>query len=114
MVGSPRRPARGWSDSNGPTVGKERTHMRARIQPLRRPLVALVALAAAAALAAGCSSNQSGSGGSGSGGGGYGSSSPATTSGGQAGVAMVSTTSSKLGTILVDGSGKTLYLFEKD
>jgi predicted lipoprotein with Yx(FWY)xxD motif len=88
--------------------------MRARIQPLRRPMVALVALAAAAALAAGCSSNQSGSGGSGSGGGGYGSSSPATTSGGQAGAATISATSSMLGTILVDGSGKTLYLFEKD
>jgi predicted lipoprotein with Yx(FWY)xxD motif len=27
---------------------------------------------------------------------------------------MVSSTSSKLGTILVDGSGRTLYLFQKD
>jgi predicted lipoprotein with Yx(FWY)xxD motif len=29
-------------------------------------------------------------------------------------VATVAATSSKLGTILVDGSGRTLYLFEKD
>jgi predicted lipoprotein with Yx(FWY)xxD motif len=76
----------------------------------RRPLVALATLLTVGALAAGCGN----SGGSGSGSGGYGSSGPATTSGGQSGAATVATTTSKLGTILVDGSGRTLYLFEKD
>ena len=84
---------------------------------LRRPLVALVALAAVGVLAAGCGSNGSGSGGnsSGSGGGGiYGGGAPTSTSGGQSGVATVSAASTSLGMILVDGSGRTLYLFEKD
>jgi predicted lipoprotein with Yx(FWY)xxD motif len=78
----------------------------------RRPLLALVALAAAAALAAGCGSSGSGSGGSGSGGGGYGGAPSGTTT--PSGVATVAATSTSLGTILVDGSGRTLYLFEKD
>ena len=78
---------------------------------LRRPLVALVALATVGVLAAGCGSSNSGSG-SGSGGGVYGGSSAPTTA--PSGVAMVSATSTSLGTILVDGSGRTLYLFEKD
>ena len=79
---------------------------------LRRPLVALVALAAAGAIAAGCGSNNPSSGSSG--GGAYGS--PGTTSAGtgQSGVATVKTASSKVGTILVDANGRTLYLFEKD
>jgi predicted lipoprotein with Yx(FWY)xxD motif len=78
---------------------------------LRRPLVALTVLAAAGALAAGCGNgNGSSSGGSG----GYGSSSPTSSPAGQSGVATVSATSTNLGTILVDGSGRTLYLFEKD
>jgi predicted lipoprotein with Yx(FWY)xxD motif len=77
----------------------------------RRPLLALVALAAAAALAAGCSS--SGSSGSGSGSGGYGGTAPSGTTT-PSGVATVAATSSMLGTILVDGRGRTLYLFEKD
>jgi predicted lipoprotein with Yx(FWY)xxD motif len=82
---------------------------------LRRPLVALVALAAAGAIAAGCSSNNSGSGSSGSSGGGvYGSPGTSTAGNGQSGVAMVKTASSKVGTILVDANGRTLYLFEKD
>ena len=85
---------------------------------VRRPLVALVVLAAAGALAAGCgSSNGSGSGGSGSGGygsGGYGSGGAAPTGNPPSGVATIAGTSSKLGMILVDGSGRTLYLFEKD
>jgi predicted lipoprotein with Yx(FWY)xxD motif len=72
----------------------------------RRPLVALVALAAAGALAAGCG-NSSGSGGYGSGG-------AAPTSNPPSDVATVTTASTKLGMILVDGSGRTLYLFEKD
>jgi predicted lipoprotein with Yx(FWY)xxD motif len=75
--------------------------------------MALVVLAAAGALAAGCgSSNGSGSGGSGSGG--YGSGGAAPTSNPPSGVATIAATSSKLGMILVDGSGRTLYLFEKD
>jgi predicted lipoprotein with Yx(FWY)xxD motif len=77
---------------------------------LRRPLVALVALAAVGVLAAGCGSNGSGSGGMG----GYGSSGTAPASGGASSVATVSATGTSLGMILVDGSGRTLYLFEKD
>jgi predicted lipoprotein with Yx(FWY)xxD motif len=81
---------------------------------MRRPLVALTALAAAGAIAAGCGSNNSSSGGSSSGGGGiYGSGGTSPTSG-QSGVATVSTASGKLGSILVDGKGRTLYLFQKD
>jgi predicted lipoprotein with Yx(FWY)xxD motif len=79
----------------------------------RRPLVALATLLTVGVLVAGCGSNNSGTGGSGSGGG-YGSSGPASTSGGQSGVATVAATSTNLGMILVDGSGRTLYLFEKD
>jgi predicted lipoprotein with Yx(FWY)xxD motif len=77
---------------------------------LRRPLVALVALAAVGVLAAGCGSNGSGSGGVG----GYGSSGTTPASGGAPSVATVSATSTNLGMILVDGGGRTLYLFEKD
>lgn len=76
---------------------------------LRRPLMALVALAAVGVLAAGCGSN-----GSGSSSGGYGSSGTTPASGGASGVATVSATSTSLGMVLVDGSGRTLYLFEKD
>jgi predicted lipoprotein with Yx(FWY)xxD motif len=72
---------------------------------LRRPLLALVALVAVGALAAGCGSNGSGSGG-------YGGSAPSTA--GSSGVATVAAASSKLGMVLVDASGRTLYLFEKD
>lgn len=81
----------------------------------RRSLMALLALAAAAVLAAGCGSSSSGSGGSGSGGGGiYGGGGPTSTSGGQSGMATVAAASTRLGMILVDGSGRTLYLFAKD
>jgi predicted lipoprotein with Yx(FWY)xxD motif len=74
---------------------------------LRRPLAALAALVAVGALAAGCGSS--------SGGGGiYGGGGPASTGGGPAGVATVTASSTKLGMVLVDGSGRTLYLFEKD
>jgi predicted lipoprotein with Yx(FWY)xxD motif len=79
---------------------------------LRRPLMALVALATVGVLAAGCGSSNSGSGGSGSGGGLYGGSSAPTTA--PSGVATVSATSTSLGMVLVDGGGRTLYLFEKD
>jgi predicted lipoprotein with Yx(FWY)xxD motif len=71
----------------------------------------LLALAALALVAAGCGSNNN-SGGSNSGGGAYGGASP--TTGGQATAATVSTSTSKLGQILVDGGGRTLYLFQKD
>jgi predicted lipoprotein with Yx(FWY)xxD motif len=83
---------------------------------MRRPVVGLLALAAAGAIAAGCSSGSSGSGGSSSGGGGgiYGGGGSSPTSGGQASQATVSATSTKLGSILVDGKGRTLYLFQKD
>jgi predicted lipoprotein with Yx(FWY)xxD motif len=82
---------------------------------MRRPMVTLVAVAAAVAIVAGCGSNNSGSGSSGSSGGGaYGSGGTSGASNGQSGVATVKTASSSLGTILVDGSGRTLYLFEKD
>jgi predicted lipoprotein with Yx(FWY)xxD motif len=73
---------------------------------LRRPLLALAALAAAGALAAGC--------GSGSSSGGYGGGGTAPTSNPPSGVATVTAASSKVGTVLVDASGRTLYLFEKD
>ena len=73
---------------------------------LRRPLVALAALSVAGVLAAACGGNGSGGGGIYGGGG-----SPTSA---QSGVATVTATSTKLGTILVDGSGRTLYLFEKD
>ena len=78
---------------------------------LRRPLVALVALAAVGVLAAGCGSNGSGSG---SGSGGYGSSGTAAPASGASSVATVAASSTMLGMILVDGSGRTLYLFAKD
>jgi len=77
----------------------------------RRPLVALVALAAAAALAAGCGGGGNNNSNSGGGGGAYGGGGAPSTS---SGPATVSTSSTKLGTILVDGSGRTLYLFQKD
>ena len=82
----------------------------------RRPLVAFAVLLTVGVLAAGCGSSNSGTGGSGPGGGGYGygSGGPTSTGGGQSGAATVATATSKLGTILVDGSGRTLYLFEKD
>jgi predicted lipoprotein with Yx(FWY)xxD motif len=74
---------------------------------LRRPLVALVALVAVGALAAGCGSNGSGSGG-------YGGGASAPSTAGSSGVATVAAASSKLGMVLVDGGGRTLYLFKKD
>jgi predicted lipoprotein with Yx(FWY)xxD motif len=71
---------------------------------MRRVVVALIALAAVGAIAAGCGSNDSGSGGGGGGG------APSTSGA----AATVAATSSKVGTILVDGNGRTLYLFQKD
>ena len=91
--------------------GTNRTAPR-RSGPRRRPLVALVALAAVGVLAAGCGSNGSGAGSGGMGG--YGSSGTAPAGGGASSVATVSATSTSLGMILVDGGGRTLYLFAKD
>jgi predicted lipoprotein with Yx(FWY)xxD motif len=70
-------------------------------------VVACTVLATAGTLAAGCGGGTSGSGGTASGG-----ASPVL--GGSSGPATVTTATSKLGTILVDGGGRTLYLFEKD
>jgi predicted lipoprotein with Yx(FWY)xxD motif len=84
-----------------------------RLRFMRRPLVLLTALVTAGALAAGCGGNNSSSGGSSSGGGGYGGGS-GTTSGGRSNASTVAATNTRLGTILVDGSGRTLYLFERD
>ena len=74
---------------------------------LRRALVMLAALVVPAMLAAACGGNSSGGGGIYGGGG----SSPTTA---QSGMTTVTATSTPLGTILVDGSRRTLYLFEKD
>jgi predicted lipoprotein with Yx(FWY)xxD motif len=103
-----------WFVTKGST-GPPTSRSRPRRFGIRRPLVVLTALAAAGAIAAGCGSNNSGSGGSSSGGGGgiYGGGGSSPTSG-QSGPATVSTASSKAGTLLVDGNGRTLYLFEKD
>jgi predicted lipoprotein with Yx(FWY)xxD motif len=68
----------------------------------RRPFGALTGLAAAVLLAAGCGGDKPGSGGGGSDG-----ASPSEP-------AMVMTADTKLGKILVDSGGRTLYLFEKD
>ncbi len=73
----------------------------------RRALVTLAALAVAGGLAAACGGNGSGGGGL------YGGGAPASTSA-PTGVATVTAASTNLGMILVDGSGRTLYLFEKD
>jgi predicted lipoprotein with Yx(FWY)xxD motif len=80
-----------------------------RPRSLRRAPVTLAALAVAGVLAAACGGNGSGSGGGGI----YGGGGPASTSG-PTSVATVTAASTKLGMILVDGSGRTLYLFEKD
>ena len=101
------QPADPQSGALGPPDSRSRP---SKVGVLRRPLLALVALAAVGALAAGCG-NGSGSGGYGSGGSGA-TSGPVDTT--PSGVAMVTAASSKLGMVLVDGSGRTLYLFEKD
>jgi predicted lipoprotein with Yx(FWY)xxD motif len=103
------QPADPPSGAPGPPGPQSRPR---RLGFVPRPLLALVALAAVGALAAGCDGNGSGSGGSSSGG--YGSGGAAPVGSGPSGVATVATASSKLGMVLVDGSGRTLYLFEKD
>lgn len=95
---------------------------------MRRTIPLVAALAAAALVAAGCgsssdnsSSTTSGAASSGAAtGGGYGyggmTTTPKTTTsgGGATAAATVKTASTPLGTVLVDGSGRTLYLFERD
>jgi predicted lipoprotein with Yx(FWY)xxD motif len=108
----PEEPAGQPANPPGQAVGPPGSRSRrGRSGPRRRPLVALTVLAVVGVLAAGCG-RSSGSAGSGSGG--YGSTGTTSSPTGQSGVATVAATSSKLGTILVDGSGRTLYLFEKD
>jgi predicted lipoprotein with Yx(FWY)xxD motif len=99
--------------------GLHRIGRSQRAGPRARPgwLLGLAALTLVALVAAGCgsSNNDSGgssSGGGGGGGGGYGGGGAPTT--GAAATATVSTSNTKLGQILVDGSGRTLYLFQKD
>jgi predicted lipoprotein with Yx(FWY)xxD motif len=74
-------------------------------RPAARALIGLVALVALVLVVAGC-----GGGGSS---GAYGASSPASTPT-KSGDASVKLASSKLGRILVDAQGRTLYLFEAD
>src|SRR6266700_3862952 len=124
------KPGEPAGQSAGPRRGSsERPESPVRPRRLgskHHPLVALIALAAVGALAAACASNNAGSGGSSpgatssggsssggssSGGGAYGGG-PASTS--PTGSATVTATSTKLGSILVDGKGRTLYLFQKD
>jgi predicted lipoprotein with Yx(FWY)xxD motif len=107
-AGQPAKPPRGARGSPGSRLRPRWWGQR------RRPLVALAVLTVVGMVAAGCGGGSSGSGGSGSGGGGYGYGGPAPSSGGPSGAATVAAASTKLGTILVDGSGRTLYLFAKD
>jgi len=73
-----------------------------------RLIPAAAALAALGLIAAGCGSSNSS-------GGAYGGGSKTTsTAAAASGAATVSTAKNKLGTILVDNKGKTLYLFQKD
>ncbi|MBB4660905.1 COG4315 family predicted lipoprotein [Conexibacter arvalis] len=100
---------------------------------MRRLIILAAALAAAALIAAGCgSSGGSSTGGSTTGGGSSGAGTSSAASGGgsygyggamtqstttrpaSGGAAVVKTASTPLGTILVDGGGRTLYLFERD
>lgn len=94
----------------------ERTIVRVRFVrgSTRRPLAALAVVAAAATLAAACDNSSGSSSSSGSGVYGSGGSSSASPPAGTSGAASVAVTKGNLGSILVDGSGRTLYLFEKD
>jgi predicted lipoprotein with Yx(FWY)xxD motif len=83
---------------------------------MKRSITALAAAAAAVALAAlvaGCGGSSGTSASGGSNGYGYGNSS-ATVARSGAGVARIAAASSSLGRILVNGQGRTVYLFQKD
>lgn len=80
---------------------------------MRLGTTAVLAALSAAAIAAGCGSSSDSSGSSSSGGG-YGGGSSPTTAAVSSGAATVKTASGKLGTYLVDGQGRTLYLWEAD
>ncbi|GAA1818088.1 hypothetical protein [Actinomadura chokoriensis] len=80
---------------------------------MRRLVITMGAAGAALAAAAGCGGG--GSGGSGSGGYGGGSSTTsAAPTGGTSGQTIKTASVGSLGPILVDGAGRTVYLFEKD
>ena len=85
---------------------------------MKRKLTVLIALAAplaAVLIAAGCGSSSGGSGGSSYSVAPYGSSAVASASARSAtGATKVGVASSRLGRIVVDSKGRTLYLFEKD
>jgi predicted lipoprotein with Yx(FWY)xxD motif len=70
---------------------------------MKRLFIIVAGAGAAAAMAAGCSSSSTGS-----------SSTAPSSASSSGGAAMVRTASSSLGQILVDGSGRTLYLFKPD
>ena len=89
------------------TAGTRSRHRRPGVPRLVRLGWSLAGLAAVALVAAACSA-----GGATSGGGAYGAA--PTTSSGTAPAAIVDLHGSKLGRTLVDGQGRTLYLFEAD
>jgi|SRR5215217_1471622 len=88
------------------------TMLKRRSAAARTWTVAVVGVVALALAVAGCGGGTSG----GNQAGAYGASSPKTSSSsaGASGGASVALASSKLGKILVDGKGRTLYLFEAD
>ena len=104
LAGQPADRQRG---APGPAQSRSRP---GRLGLLRRPLVALAVLARRGRWRpdAAAASQALGEGIYGGGGG------PASTGGGPTDVATVTAASTKLGMVLVDGSGRTLYLFEKD
>jgi predicted lipoprotein with Yx(FWY)xxD motif len=94
-----------------PDSGKESpmtTILKRRSPVARIRTVAIAGVAAVALAVAGCGGASSGQGA-----GGYGAASPMT-SAANSGGASVAVADSKLGKILVDGTGRTLYLFEAD
>jgi predicted lipoprotein with Yx(FWY)xxD motif len=83
------------------------------VQTIRKLGWAVAAVAALMLVAAACGGGGYNSGNSNNGGGGYGAA-PATTAGGATMGASVDLRGSMLGQTLVDGQGRTLYLFEAD
>jgi predicted lipoprotein with Yx(FWY)xxD motif len=83
------------------------------VQTIRKLGWAVAAVAALMLVAAACGGGGYNSGNSNNGGGGYGAA-PATTAGGATMGAAIDVRDSMLGQTLVDGQGRTLYLFEAD